>query len=728
MDALLTNMRGTLRSISETVDGRVRDLVQWIDPSGAGSSEESQPWTPARGDAVHVWSKSNGRWIEDGVVQEVIEAELIADGARIPAGSVKVVFRGGTGTKWVLPGQFLDVLRRAPAEPAALATAVAPEGMMAELHLVLQKCQQAGGLFTDPLFTPSMRGQVRQWCRPQEIARHDGQTLKADESWNPFAGATPAPPPADWQLFRGKPRADDVLQGELGDCWFLSSLAALAEFQGGRFVRALLPEQARLSREGAYLVRLCLGGRWRGILVDDRLPCIGGGAYYTQLGYCVTRRLQLWASLIEKGFAKACGSYEALVGGEASEALSVFTGWPCSMIIFHRRDFNPDLLWAALCSSRDAAFLMTCSTKDVKSPSLVPDHVYTLMDLFELPGDAAGDQVRLLKIRNPHEKTKWQGAWSDASPLWTPQLRRQLGCPEGGTPGVFFMALDDFLQQFAHCTICKIRNTNWFEGRHPVRLPSADAPNVGLVLEASETAECSLSLVQPEERVRQGPFFKDLREALACIGFVLLCTDDPGTDAAAAHMRRRNAVSTDCWIQPARSYLLVPLCLHTGSPLVATLACVSSRPVALRERRMTRDEVRAAWASYARKNATRSEQCHGAVLHLGNAGGGSVVALAENRGQGYFNVELSLKCEGVHFSRGRSVTNDWVPPGHAQILQVVQPTGTGDFPSWKSMHKFGVTTKTPSGIGHCPPLSAGDHDLHAPFRVPEPGSAACRQQ
>lgn len=77
------------------------------------------------------------------------------------------------------------------------------------------------------------------------------------------------------KVFRGLPSADDVVQGELGDCWFLSSLAALAEFQEGRWVRALLPCQETLSETGAYVVRLCIGGRWRNIIVDDRLPCIG---------------------------------------------------------------------------------------------------------------------------------------------------------------------------------------------------------------------------------------------------------------------------------------------------------------------------------------------------------------------------------------------------------------------------------------------------------------------
>merc|ERR1719401_91609 len=110
--------------------------------------------------------------------------------------------------------------------------------------------------------------------------------------------------------------------------------------------------------------------------------------------------MQLWASLIEKGFAKACGSYQAIVGGEAGEALSALTGWPCTLIRFDRPDFDPDILWATLCSARDAEFLMTCSTRSVKASSLMPDHVYSLMSVYEA-ADAARGSVRLVKIRNP---------------------------------------------------------------------------------------------------------------------------------------------------------------------------------------------------------------------------------------------------------------------------------------------------------------------------------------
>jgi len=193
--------------------------------------------------------------------------------------------------------------------------------MMAELRREEQQCRASRKPFVDTVFRMSTGGRVTKWLRPHEVTQHDGHLLceEVGYTWNIFSQA-PRPrqsPHVDWRLFREAPRSNDVKQGGLGDCWFLSSLAVLAEYQDGRFLRALLPNQHQASACGAYLVRLCLGGFWRGILIDDRLPCVDVGRGVTQLAYCATKRLQLWASLIEKAFAKACGSYEAMKGGEA---------------------------------------------------------------------------------------------------------------------------------------------------------------------------------------------------------------------------------------------------------------------------------------------------------------------------------------------------------------------------------------------------------------------------
>lgn len=63
---------------------------------------------------------------------------------------------------------------------------------------------------------------------------------------------------------------NDIKQGELGNCYFLSALSSLAE-KSERIER--LFEDQDINDQGCYYVRLCVDGIWRFILVDDFTPC-----------------------------------------------------------------------------------------------------------------------------------------------------------------------------------------------------------------------------------------------------------------------------------------------------------------------------------------------------------------------------------------------------------------------------------------------------------------------
>jgi len=371
---------------------------------------------------------------------------------------------------------------------------------------------------------------------------------------------------------------------------------------------------------------------------------------------------------------------------------------------------------------------MTCSTGKQEaanaSVGLVPNHAYSLMDVLELV-DSTGGILKLLKVRNPHAKTAWRGDWSESSPFWTTELRRQAGYNEAGAAGVFFIAFHDFLQWFQCCTICRIHGPEWHECRRSLQLPSGYAPCVGLALEAAETAECLVSLVQPEERTRLGPLYDSDIGPLACLGFVLVSFDavgqGNGAAAAVGHLQCRAVISQEIWLQRGQSYLLVPLGLHDKGPAVPIVfSCASSKAVTVTERELGPEAVRAAWAAYARSGA--ADNFHGAVLYTAKARGGAVVAMAENRGFGHLNTELSFTSDplgALTYARSSSLCNDWLAPGYGQILQVVLPDGShrGSV-SWSSQHKFQMQVMGPGRAWHEPDLDVSTYvSLHTPFQL-----------
>eukprot|EP00927_Polykrikos_kofoidii_P086378 TRINITY_DN9655_c0_g1_i1.p1 TRINITY_DN9655_c0_g1~~TRINITY_DN9655_c0_g1_i1.p1 ORF type:complete len:1003 (-),score=184.35 TRINITY_DN9655_c0_g1_i1:88-3096(-) len=589
--------------------------------------------------------------------------------------------------------------------------------------------------FVDEDFPPAFNEHVKKWCRPAKIEASDFKPVK---------------PGSQWYLFRQKPSTADVRQGMLGDCWLLSSLAALAEYRNGRYVKDLLPGQGVLCPEGVYLVRFCLAGIWREILVDDRVPCVGGDPpYATHPAYAHTVQRQLWVSMVEKAFAKVCGCYDALSGGEASEALTVFTGWPCKVIQPPGKGVNSrgggdmeadvEVMWTELVASKKAGFLLTCTTgyesPEMEKSGLESQHVYALIDVFEVK-DKAGKQARLLKIRNPQGEgtdKEWTGAWSKDSSKWSPKLRETLGYTKDSAEGTFVICLEDFQRFYDHCTICQIRSGGWSESRVSLQLPHQTMPLTGLMLEISEAVDVVLMLHQAEKRMRYGPFYKGSFEPLACIGFAVLNADGPGvncigtqTALAVARMRHRPWVTAECNLEPGR-YFIVPLSLTRGSYRHVACCCRSSGKVSLKSTKLDPSVARLAWAAYAKyegpdeRGNTRKSTQDECDLFLTQGDGAGIVGLVENRGSHTYKADLSIMSQNMRFSRGSPTTADFIPPGMAMILQVALPAMEETQVGWMGgplLSKIPMVVPPPH---HSPELNekAGNADLHAPFQIKE---------
>ncbi|CAF3593272.1 unnamed protein product [Rotaria sp. Silwood1] len=312
--------------------------------------------------------------------------------------------------------------------------------------------QSTLALLPDPQMHLSHHNYI-QWLRPDEINPPEWSENDRHQ----------------WTVFRN-PKPNDVIQGALGDCWFITALSVLAE-KPEYLMKVLVTRD--YNYQGIYYVRLCKDGEWTQVIVDDRLPCTSN----KRLAYSQARRKQLWVPLIEKALAKLNGSYEAIIAGRCCEGLSTVTGSPCETLILGRTN-NPDdknvdhnVLWKKLLNARSQRFLMCamCSNNLINKQEFINNgllniHAYSLQDIKQ----SHDGKYRLVKLRNPWGGTyRWIGDWSDNSPLWiqNPDLRQELLKEKRSKrDGVFWMPFESFVKYFECVDICKIR-PDWYEVR-----------------------------------------------------------------------------------------------------------------------------------------------------------------------------------------------------------------------------------------------------------------------
>jgi len=248
--------------------------------------------------------------------------------------------------------------------------------------------------------------------------------------------------------------ASDVAQGELGDCWFVSALSAVAANRESAIMSNMDPvllerldSGEAVTRElwdimdeslfspifhyyatkGMYVIRFSKDNEWQYVIMDDRIPC----KKETRVPlYAKDKGLdEFWVSLIEKAFAKLHGNFSALKAGFIHEALGDLTGLiPLKIELNNLKEENEptrekiDQFWNELVANSGRA-VMGCSIKgstegQVKFNGIpcgvLSGHAYAILDAFQIKKDCGKGKSRLLRIRNPWGDTEWRGKWSDS--------------------------------------------------------------------------------------------------------------------------------------------------------------------------------------------------------------------------------------------------------------------------------------------------------------------------
>ena len=117
------------------------------------------------------------------------------------------------------------------------------------------------------------------------------------------------------------PEPNDIVQENFRDNNFISSLGAIAE-KSNLIKRLFINEN--ISKHGFYIIKLCIRGQWKNIIIDDLFPC------YPKANPCVSHSPsnEIWILLLEKAVAKYYGSYYDLINVKIADFLLLLTGCP----------------------------------------------------------------------------------------------------------------------------------------------------------------------------------------------------------------------------------------------------------------------------------------------------------------------------------------------------------------------------------------------------------------
>lgn len=277
----------------------------------------------------------------------------------------------------------------------------------------------------------------------------------------------------------------DVMQGNLGDCWFISALALIAirdDIFGNLICEDKFPEY---EKYGLFVFRMFRNCRVHYVIVDDKVPCMERSNGQCIPAFARNRNPnEFWVSLVEKAYAKLNVRYINLTSGFIDEALQDLSGLAPEMIRFTNQ-VNKDAFWdtfkqLSYTDSLIGASLNFLGRRDIPDEvkrelqtearhcGIQYGHAYGVLDVREVPDPTDPNNVyKMLRIKNPWGKDnnmEWNGKWHDADEMWTDEMKEaynKVGAQHptkfdkdemmhvwGRNDNIFIMEFDDFLTYF----------------------------------------------------------------------------------------------------------------------------------------------------------------------------------------------------------------------------------------------------------------------------------------
>ena len=177
--------------------------------------------------------------------------------------------------------------------------------------------------------------------------------------------------------------SEDVMQGDIGDCYFLSVLSSLA--LNPKRIKNLFPN-LNISPNGLFEARIFIDGEAVNVVVDDYFPFIEkeDGTFELAFAGINHETNNIWPMILEKIWAKVNFVYENIIKGDPSDAFEFLTPSPFNSFyhnIHHEEIFN------RIVEACEKNYVASCainadgnvSLADLVKMGLLSNHAYSIL-------------------------------------------------------------------------------------------------------------------------------------------------------------------------------------------------------------------------------------------------------------------------------------------------------------------------------------------------------------
>lgn len=235
----------------------------------------------------------------------------------------------------------------------------------------------------------------RELADPAVLNKHTGSV---SYSWVPG------------NLFVDGVKETDVIQGQIANCYMVSSFAAIAHTHPDAIQNAI-----KDNGDGTFTVRFFQQNGYGAptpvnVTVDGELPTRYGSSLYYAKG---ADRSELWVPLLEKAFAQWKGGYEAIGnGGSPADVMGALLGTRDQYVGLYE-GMNGDRLFQQLKAGVDSGKSVVAATHGEDQEALYTGtgmyawHAYTVLGVSEENGQ------KYVTLRNPWGQSEPSGNGPD---------------------------------------------------------------------------------------------------------------------------------------------------------------------------------------------------------------------------------------------------------------------------------------------------------------------------